>query len=200
VTGESSGTTDEPSHAQGQHFSAEFGNDFGHFNRGTDSTNFYRNGSNQQYRPRSYGNNNYSAPSRYGYNGNRANFNHYRNGGGGNNDFVVQNSANIVGINPRLLKEAMQGVVAALAAEAQRCGAEEVTPAGLGVVVSEGAQVVDPTIPQPQTTVIGVQQTHAMQVDSVTKADVPNPAKKAKRLIKILPSDASNQGTKLILV
>jgi hypothetical protein len=113
---------------------------------------------------------------------------------------VVQNSANIVGINPRLLKEAMQGVVAALAAEAQRCGAEEVTPAGLGVVVSEGAQVVDPTIPQPQTTVIGVQQTHAMQVDSVTKADVPNPAKKAKRLIKILPSDASNQGTKLILV
>ncbi|KAM0928231.1 hypothetical protein ACQ4PT_002355 [Festuca glaucescens] len=184
VTGESSGTTNESNHAQGQHFSADFGNDFGHFNRGSNSSNFYRNGSNQEYRPRSYGNNNYSAPSRYGYNGSRANFNNYRNGGGGNNDYVIQNSANIAGINPELLKEAMQGVVAALAAAAQRGGTEEATPVGLGAVVSGGAQVADPIVQQPQTTVTGVQQTHPVQVDSATKADVPNPTKKAKKADK----------------
>ncbi|KAM0907737.1 hypothetical protein ACQ4PT_015888 [Festuca glaucescens] len=181
-TGESSRTSHEPNQAQGQHFSAGFSNDFGQFNRGSTS-NSYRNGNNQQYRPRPYGNSNYNASSRYGYNG-RANFNNNRHGGGGNYDSVIQNSANFAGINPELLKEAMQGVVAALAAAAQKGGTEEVTPMGLGTVVSGGAQVADPSVPQPQTTVSGVQQTHPMQVDSVAKADVPNPAKKAKKAPK----------------
>jgi hypothetical protein len=52
---------------------------------------------------------------------------------------------------------------------------------GLGTAVAGGAQVADPGVSQPQPTATGVQQTHPMQVDTVAKADVPNPAKKAKK-------------------
>ncbi|KAM0886797.1 hypothetical protein ACQ4PT_029469 [Festuca glaucescens] len=128
-------TADARDHGQGQQFSDEFGADFGQFNRGSNNSNFHRNGGNQQYRPRNYGNN-FNANYRYGYNGNRSNYNQYRNRGGGNNDAGVQNSANMSGINPELLKEAMQGVVAALAAAAQRGGAEGVASSALGAVAS----------------------------------------------------------------
>ncbi|KAM0840518.1 hypothetical protein ACQ4PT_059606 [Festuca glaucescens] len=180
VTGESSGTADARDHGQGQEFSDEFGADFGKFNRGSNNSIFHRNGGNQQYRPRNYGNN-FNANYRYGYNGNRSNYNQYRNSGGGNNDAGVQNSANMAGINPELLKEAMQGVVAALAATAQRGGAEGVASSALGAVASAGAQMEAPAVQQPQTVAAGVQQTQPMQVDAMPKADVPNPAKKAKK-------------------
>ncbi|KAM0880980.1 hypothetical protein ACQ4PT_033215 [Festuca glaucescens] len=103
----------------------------------------------------------------------------YRNSGGGNNDAGVQNSANMAGINPKLLKEAMQGVVAALAAAAQRGGAEGVASSALGAVASVGAQMEAHAVQQPQTVAAGVQQTQPMQVDAMPKADIPNPAKKA---------------------
>jgi hypothetical protein len=53
---------------------------------------------------------------------------------------VIQNSASI---NSEFLKEAMQGVVAALAAAAHKGGSEETTPVGLGTGVVGGTQVAD---------------------------------------------------------
>ncbi|KAM0842430.1 hypothetical protein ACQ4PT_058378 [Festuca glaucescens] len=76
---------------------------------------------------------------------------------------------------------AMEGVVAALAAAAQRGGAEGVASSALGAVASTGAQMEAPAVQQPQTVAAGVQQTQPMQVDAMPKADVPNPAKKAKK-------------------
>ncbi|KAM0919971.1 hypothetical protein ACQ4PT_007850 [Festuca glaucescens] len=181
VAGESSGMADDRDHGQGQQFSTEFGTDFGQFNRGSNSGNFHRNGGNPQYRPRNYGNN-FNSNFRYGHNGNRSNHNQYRNTGGGNNDTGNLNGANLAGINPELLKEAMQGVVAALAAAAQRGGAEGVAPSALGAVATAGAQLEVPAVQQPQTLPVGAQQSQPMQVDAMPKADIQNPAKKAKKI------------------
>jgi hypothetical protein len=117
VVGEASGTAgDARDHGHGQYSNAEFGAEFGQFNRGMNYNNYHRNGVNQQYRPRQYGKNNFNGNNRYGYNGGRSNFNQYRNNGGSNSDAGVQSGTNLAGISPDLIKEAMQGVVAALAA------------------------------------------------------------------------------------
>ncbi|KAM0877943.1 hypothetical protein ACQ4PT_035173 [Festuca glaucescens] len=187
VAGESSGTAgDDRDHGQGQHFNADFGADFGQFNRGTNFNNYHRNGGNQQYCSRNYGNNSFNANNRYGYNCGRSNFNQYRNNGGGNNDPGIQSGASLAGISPDLIKEAMQGVVAALAAAAQRGGAEGVPASVLGDAVSAATQSVAPVVQQSQSLVTGSQQAQPMQLDATTvpKQDAPNPAKKAKKADK----------------
>ncbi|KAM0847515.1 hypothetical protein ACQ4PT_054961 [Festuca glaucescens] len=186
VAGESSGTADDRDNGQGQPFPADFGSEFGHFNRGSNFNNYHRNGGNQQYRPRNYGNNNFNSNNQNGYNGGRSNFNQYRNSGGGSIDPVIQNGASLAGINPDLLKEAMQGVVAALAAAAQRGGAEGIPTSALAVAAPTVGQSVAPIVQQSQTLVPGPQQAQPMQLDSATlpKPDAPNPAKKAKKADK----------------
>ncbi|KAM0854043.1 hypothetical protein ACQ4PT_050683 [Festuca glaucescens] len=187
VAGESSGTAgDDRDHGQGQHFNADFGADFGQFNRGTNFNNYHRNGGNQQYRSTNYGNNSFNANNRYGYNGGRSNFNLYRNNGGGNSDPGIQSGASLAGISPDLIKEAMQGVVAALAAAAQRGGAEGVPASVLGDAVSAATQSVAPVVQQSQSLVTGSQQAQPMQLDAATvpKQDAPNHAKKAKKADK----------------
>ncbi|KAM0838716.1 hypothetical protein ACQ4PT_060784 [Festuca glaucescens] len=185
VAGESSGTADDRDDGQGQSFPAEFGSDFSHFNRGSNFNNHNRNGGNQQYRPRNYGNNNFNSNNQNGYNGGRSNFNQYRNNGGGSIDPVIQNGASLAGISPDLLKEAMQGVVATLAAAAQRGGAEGI-PNSVSIVAPTAGQSVAPVMQQPQALVPGPQQAQPMQLDSATlpKPDAPNPAKKAKKAEK----------------
>jgi hypothetical protein len=61
---------------------------------------------------------------------------------------VIQNGASLAGINPDWLKEATQGVVAALAAAALRGGAEGVPPSALGVAVSAEPQSDAPAVQQ----------------------------------------------------
>ncbi|KAM0838613.1 hypothetical protein ACQ4PT_060844 [Festuca glaucescens] len=186
VAGESNGTADDRDNGQGQPFPADFGSEFGHFNRGSNFNNYHRNGGNQQYRPRNYGNNNFNSNNRNGYNGGRSNFNQYRNSGGGSFDLVIQNGASLAGINPDLLKEAMQGVVTALAATAQRGGAEGIPTSALAAAAPTAGQSVAPVVQQSQTLVPGPQQAQPMQLDSTTlpKPDAPNPAKKAKKADK----------------
>jgi hypothetical protein len=118
---------------------------------------------------------------------------------GGNNDYVVQNGAKLAGINPELLKEAMQGVVAALAVAAQGGGAEGVTPSALGAVVSAGAQADVPTVQQPQTTATGVHRLISCRWIQCQNWMLQILLRRRKRLIRILVFDASNRGTKLIL-
>ncbi|KAM0929766.1 hypothetical protein ACQ4PT_001388 [Festuca glaucescens] len=137
---------------------ADFGADFGQFNKGMNYKNYHRNGGNQQYRPRNYGNNSFNANNRYGYNGGRSNFNQYRNNGGGNSDAGVQSGASLAGISPDLIKEAMQGVVAALAAAAQKGGVEGVPASVLGDVVSAATQSVTPVVQPSQSLATGSQQ------------------------------------------
>ncbi|KAM0845740.1 hypothetical protein ACQ4PT_056147 [Festuca glaucescens] len=81
---------------------------------------------------------------------------------------------------------AMQGVVAALAAAAQRGGAEWVPASALGAAVSAAAQSDALVVQQSQTLVTGSQQAQPMQLDSATlsKPDAPNPGKKAKKADK----------------
>ncbi|KAM0915235.1 hypothetical protein ACQ4PT_010998 [Festuca glaucescens] len=110
----------------------------------------------------------------------------YRNNGGGNSDPGIQSGASLAGISPDLIKEAMQGVVAALAAAAQRGGAEGVPASVLGDAVSVATQSVAPVVQQSQSLVTGSQQAQPMQLDAATvpKQDAPNPAKKAKKADK----------------
>ncbi|KAM0873722.1 hypothetical protein ACQ4PT_037883 [Festuca glaucescens] len=122
VAGESSRAA-ENCDGQGQSFPMEFGNDFGQFNRGSNYSNYNRNGGNYQHRARNYGSNNFNGGNR-NYNGGRVNFNQFRNNGVGNNGPVNPFDSNLAGISPDLLKEAMQGVLAALAAAAQKGGGE----------------------------------------------------------------------------
>ncbi|KAM0903879.1 hypothetical protein ACQ4PT_018401 [Festuca glaucescens] len=185
VAGESSGMAGDRDDGQGQSFPAEFGSNFGHFNRGSNFNNYNRNKGNQQYRPRNYGNNNFNSNNRNGYNGGRSNFNQYRKNGGGSIDPVIQNGASLAGISPDLLKEAMQGVVAALAAAAQRGGAEGI-PNSVCDVAPTAGQSDAPVVQRPQALVPGPQQAQPMQLDSATlpKPDAPNPAKKAKKAEK----------------
>jgi hypothetical protein len=51
-------------------------------------------------------------------------------------------------------------------------------------MASAGAQLEVPAGQQPQTVAAGVPQTQPMQVDAMPKSDVPNPAKKAKKVDK----------------
>ncbi|KAM0857879.1 hypothetical protein ACQ4PT_048192 [Festuca glaucescens] len=186
VVGEASGTAgDSRDQGHGQYSNTEFGGDFGQFNRGMNYNNHHRNKVNQQYRPRQYGNNNFSGNNRYGYNGGRSNFNQFRNNGGNNNDAGVQYGSNLAGITPDLIKEAMQGVVAALAAAAQKGGVEGLSASVLDAV-SAATQSATPVVQQSQPVATGSQQVLPMQVDGETmpKGDVPNPAKKAKKVDK----------------
>ncbi|KAM0913915.1 hypothetical protein ACQ4PT_011850 [Festuca glaucescens] len=81
---------------------------------------------------------------------------------------------------------AMQGVVAALAAAAQRGGAEGIPTSALAATAPMAGQSVAPVVQQSQTLVPGPQQAQPMQLDSATlpKPDAPNPAKKAKKADK----------------
>jgi hypothetical protein len=117
--------------------------------------NYHRNGGNQQYHPRNYGNNSFNANNRYGYNGGRSNFNQYCNNGGGNSDSGIQSGASLVGISPDLIKEAMQGVVAVLTADAQRGGTEWVPASVLGDAVSVATQSVTRVVQQSQSLATG---------------------------------------------
>jgi hypothetical protein len=146
---------DERGHGQGQYSNAEFGEEFGQFNRGMNYNNYHRNGVNQQYRPRNYGNNTFNANNRYWYNGGRSNFNQYHNNGGGNSDAGVQSGASLVGISPDLIKEVMQGVVAALAAATQKGGAEGLPASVLGDAVSVATQSVTRVVQQSQSLATG---------------------------------------------
>jgi hypothetical protein len=128
--------------------------------------NYHRNGVNQQYRPRQYGKNNFNGNNRYGYNGGRSNFNQYRNNGGSNSDAGVQSGTNLAGISPDLIKEAMQGVVAALAAATQKGGAEGLSASVLGDAVSAATQSATPVVQQSQFVATGSQQVLPMQVDA----------------------------------
>ncbi|KAM0823403.1 hypothetical protein ACQ4PT_070891 [Festuca glaucescens] len=190
VAGESSGTADDRDDGQGQSFPAEFGTDFGQFNRGSNYNNYNCNGGNYQYRPRNYGNNNFNSNNRNGYNGGRSNYNQNRNNGGGSNGPVNQNGASLAGISPDLLKEAMQGVVAALAAAAQKGGVEGVPNPieadRVPAVAQTAGQPVAPVVQQPQAVAPGTQQVQPMQLDTAAlpKPDAPNPAKKAKKAEK----------------
>jgi hypothetical protein len=56
----------------------------------------------------------------------------------------VHSGASLAGISSDLIKEAMQGVVAALAAEAQKGGVEGLPASALGDVVSAATQPVNP--------------------------------------------------------
>ncbi|KAM0918778.1 hypothetical protein ACQ4PT_008624 [Festuca glaucescens] len=148
-------------------------------------SNYNRNGGNYQHRARSYGSNNFNGGNR-NYNGGRVNFNQFRNNGVGNNGPVNPFDSNLAGISPDLLKEAMQGVVAALAAAAQKGGGEGLAHAGEAErVVAACSAGQDVTGPQQQV-VTPIQQTQPMQVDTAgaSKPDVPNPAKKAKKAEK----------------
>ncbi|KAM0872217.1 hypothetical protein ACQ4PT_038854 [Festuca glaucescens] len=184
VAGESSGTAGDD-HAHGQRFNGEFAAEVGQFNRGSNFNNYNRSGGNQQYRPRSYGNNNYYANNRYGYNGGRSNFNQNRSYGGGSSDTGNQNNVSLAGINPDMIKEAVQGVVAALAAAAQRGGTETPTSV-LGDVVPAATQAAVPVMQQPQPLVTSSHQAQPMQVETETvpRQEVTNPAKKAKKTDK----------------
>jgi hypothetical protein len=88
-----------------------------------------------------------------------------------------------------LLKEAMQGVVAALAAAAHKGGGESLSHAGdaerVLVAVQTAGQVASAS-QQHQVVTSGLQQTQSMQVDTAgaPKSDAPNPAKKAKKAEK----------------
>ncbi|KAM0909356.1 hypothetical protein ACQ4PT_014862 [Festuca glaucescens] len=110
----------------------------------------------------------------------------YRNNGGSNSDAGVQSGTNLAGISPDLINQAMQGVVAALAAAAQKGGAEGVSASVLGDAVSAATQTATPMVQQSQVVTIGSQQVLPMQVDAGTmpKNDIPNPAKKAKKADK----------------
>ncbi|KAM0825526.1 hypothetical protein ACQ4PT_069493 [Festuca glaucescens] len=188
VAGESSGSADARD-GQGQAFQTEFGADFGHFNRGSNYSNYNRGGGNFQYRPRNFGSNNFNATNR-NYGGGRSNYNQFRNVGGGNNGSVNQMGSNLAGISPDLLKEAMQGVVAALAAAAQKGGGEGLSHAVQAERVLDGVQTAGHTgatvSQQNQLVTPGMQQTQPMQMDTVAvqKSDAPNPAKKAKKADK----------------
>ncbi|XP_051198130.1 uncharacterized protein [Lolium perenne] len=181
VTGESSGTAGEDV-AQGQRFNGEFAAEVGQFNRGSNFNNYNRPGGNQHYRPRSYGNNNYYANNRYGFNGGRSNFSQNRSYGGGSSDTGNQNNGSLAGVNPDLFKEAIQGVVAAITAAAQKGGLEVPTSAS-GVAVPATTQAAAP-VQQPQVT--GLQQVQPMQVETeiVPRQEGTNPAKKAKKTEK----------------
>ncbi|KAM0855615.1 hypothetical protein ACQ4PT_049654 [Festuca glaucescens] len=79
----------------------------------------------------------------------------------------------------------MQGVLAALAAAAQKGGAEG-SVSVLGEVVPAATQAATPMVQQTQVVTTGSQQVLPMQVDTATmpKNDIPNPAKKAKKAPK----------------
>ncbi|KAM0821679.1 hypothetical protein ACQ4PT_072039 [Festuca glaucescens] len=188
VAGESSGSADDRD-GQGQAFPTEFGADFGQFNRGSNYNSYNRNGGNFQYRPRNFGSNNFNANNR-NYNGGRPNYNQYRNNGGGNNGHVNQIGTNLAGISPDLIKEAMQGVVAALAVAAQKGGGEGLPHAveaerALAAVQTAGHTVATVS-QQHQVVTPGPQQAQPMKLDTaaVPKPDAPNPAKKAKKAEK----------------
>jgi putative N-acetylmannosamine-6-phosphate epimerase len=65
-----------------------------------------------------------------------------------------------------LFKEAMQGVVAALAAAAQKGGAEGLFASVLGDAVSAATQSATPVVQQSQFVATGSQQVLPMQVDA----------------------------------
>ncbi|KAM0879435.1 hypothetical protein ACQ4PT_034244 [Festuca glaucescens] len=187
VAGESSGSADNRD-GHGQAFPTEFGSDFGQFNRGSNYNNYNRNGGNLQYRPRNFGSNNFNANNR-NYNGGRSNYNQYRNSGGGNNGPVNQIDTNLAGISPDLLKEAMQGVVAALAAAAQKGGGEglaHAVDAERALAAVQKAGNVGFASQQHQMENSGPQQVQPMQLDTTMapKPDAPNPTKKVKKTEK----------------
>ncbi|KAM0828257.1 hypothetical protein ACQ4PT_067668 [Festuca glaucescens] len=186
VASESSGSAEDRD-VHGQAFSTEFGADFGHLNRGSNFNSYNHGGGNFQYRPRNFGSNNYNGNNR-NYNGGRSNYNQFRNSGGGNNGPAHHLDSNLADISPDLLKEAMQGVLTALAAAAQK-GGESLSH----VVHVERANTAFQTTPhgasvvhQQQAASSGPQQELPMQVDvtAAPKPDVPNPAKKAKKVEK----------------
>jgi hypothetical protein len=161
VMGESSGSAgDERDNGNGQHFNADFGGEFGQFNRGSNFISNNRFSANPQYRPRNFASNGYNGQHRYGYNSGRSNYQHQRTNGGGNGggnmDAGIQNVASLAGISPDLFKEAMQSVVAALTVAAQKGGAEAAPISAPSDVAPEA----------PQTGVPSVQQTQAMNTTS----------------------------------
>ncbi|KAM0843890.1 hypothetical protein ACQ4PT_057414 [Festuca glaucescens] len=84
-----------------------------------------------------------------------------------------------------ILGSLTEGVVAALAAAAQKGGAEG-SVSVLGEVVPAATQAATPMVQQTQVVTTGSQQVLPMQVDTATmpKNDIPNPAKKAKKAPK----------------
>ncbi|KAM0855616.1 hypothetical protein ACQ4PT_049654 [Festuca glaucescens] len=84
-----------------------------------------------------------------------------------------------------ILGSLTEGVLAALAAAAQKGGAEG-SVSVLGEVVPAATQAATPMVQQTQVVTTGSQQVLPMQVDTATmpKNDIPNPAKKAKKAPK----------------